>query len=421
MNNLLSCLPADMCIGAVLAFALAASAETAATPPPKLLTITGFNGADGYFPQSGLTLGSDGYLYGTTAGSVALNDTFGNIYRLSVNGDVLEVLYTIQSGDGMGNTLVAGLTEGSDHNFYGATAHGDNTACYDNGATGCGALFRITSGGVPTVLHQFAGTDGWEPYAAPVEGPDGYFYGTTYRGGLYNFGTVYKMTSDGNLITLHSFTGGPGDGAYPMAGLALVPYKGTLYGTTSSGGASNMGTIFSITLDGVTKILHSFTGTTTDGRTPLSPLVLAKNGNFYGTTQYGGGNGCFQVYAGCGTIYEISPKGKFILKYVFPGGAGGEIPVGPLVQSIDGRLYGSTRNGGTYNTITCWIGCGTVFSMSPSGAFKTLASFGAGSGWVPVSGLTLGPDHLLYGTTPTGDTGFGYGTIYTLVPPSKGR
>jgi hypothetical protein len=125
------------------------------------------------------------------------------------------------------------------------------------------------------------------------------------------------------------------------------------------------------------------------------------------------------VYAGCGTIFKISPTGKFTftMLHVFSAGTGGEYPVGGLIQAPDGKLYGTTQNGGDFNTITCWNACGTVFKIGLSGgALTKMASFGSGDGWLPAAGLTLGPDLLLYGATPTGDTGFQLGWVFAFVP-----
>ena len=142
------------------------------------------------------------------------------------------------------------------------------------------------------ILHSFTGspTDGALPYAGLIQGPDGTLYGTTLYGGANNVGTIFQMAPDGSGFTnLHSFAGYPTDGANPYAGLIQGP-DGTLYGTTYGGGANNAGTVFQMAPDGSGfTVLHSFAGYTTDGAGPYAGLIQGPDGTLYGTT-YGGGN-----------------------------------------------------------------------------------------------------------------------------------
>ncbi len=143
-----------------------------------------------------------------------------------------------------GGDPVAGLTQGSDGNFYGTT--------YAGGSNGCGTVFRICSDGSYTTLHSFAGPpkDGDEPEAALAQGSDGNFYGTTYAGGRgtgcgLGCGTVFRMSPSGSLTNLHSFANSPDDGGQPLAAL-VQGNDGNFYGTATSGGTSNFGTVFRI-------------------------------------------------------------------------------------------------------------------------------------------------------------------------------
>jgi uncharacterized repeat protein (TIGR03803 family) len=139
------------------------------------------------------------------------------------------------------------LVQGTDGNFYGTTSAG--------GVQGSGTVFKITPGGAPTTLHSFCAqtncTDGINPYTGLIQGTDGNFYGTTTSGGSNSFngyGTVFKITGTGTLTTLYSFCPvgfSCTDGTSPDAGLVLGT-NGTFYGTTSSGGAHNDGTVFSL-------------------------------------------------------------------------------------------------------------------------------------------------------------------------------
>src|SRR5262249_40419070 len=153
---------------------------------------------------------------------------------------------------------------------------------------------------------NFTGGDGSEPVGTLLLASDGNFYGTTNaRGGVNGGGTVFKVTAGGSLTTIYNFcsVGICTDGGTPFAGL-VQGTDGNFYGTTSSGGAHTLyGTLFKITPNGTLTTLHSFAGA--DGSSPYGRLVLAKDGNFYGTTSSGGNQQACSF--GCGTIFKISP------------------------------------------------------------------------------------------------------------------
>lgn len=159
-----------------------------------------------------------------------------------------------------------------------------------------------------TTLVNFNGTNGVNPYFETlVQGIDGNLYGTTGFGGANNVGTVFKITPTGTLTTLHSFAGYPTEGATPYAGLILAT-NGNFYGTTTAGGTKGFGTVFQITSGGVLTTLHSFDYT--DGDFPTGSLVEATNGTLYGTTD-GGGAG------GNGTVFKITFGGALTTLYNF--------------------------------------------------------------------------------------------------------
>src|SRR4029077_9753895 len=135
----------------------------------------------------------------------------------------------------------------------------------------------------PSTLHSFNGGDGRSPEAALVQGSDGNFYGTTAFGGAHFKGTVFKIDATGNLTTLHSFSGSPSEGSNPIAAL-VQDTDGNFYGTTASGGAHFQGTVFRITPAGGVTVLHSFSGSPSEGSVPFAGLVQGSDGNFYGTT-----------------------------------------------------------------------------------------------------------------------------------------
>ena len=205
-----------------------------------------------------------------------------------------------------------------------------------------------------TTLHSFSGypSDGDSPYAGLVQASDGNLYGTTNTGGANGWGTVFKMTPSGTLTILYSFTGGSDEG---VPGTALIQAKdGNLYGTTAGGGASGNGTVFKITTSGTLTTLHVFSGS--DGAGP-NGLIQAKDGNLYGTTYGGGANG------DNGTVFQLTPLGMLTTLYSFSGSDGYQ-PFAALIQAKDGNLYGTTEFGGPNFTFPSNLGYGTVFRFN---------------------------------------------------------
>jgi len=293
---------------------------------------------------------------------------------------------------------------------------GSGTALSPSGVT----TERVRPGATETVLHSFgASGDGSYPYA-PLIDVKGTLYGTTRDGGAKGGGTVFAIGLAGETV-LHSFAGGSADGRNPAAG--LINIKGTLYGVTENGGGSGCsygegcGTFFSITPSGTETVLYTFKGGSGDGGNPAGTLIDVK-GTLYGTTIYGGSGSCsYYGSSGCGTVFAITPLGMENLVHSFKGGSkDGEFPYSALVD-VKGTLYGTTWRGGG---VGCQLGygCGSVFSVTPSGKEQLLHGFGsAGDGTYPYSGLVK-VKGMLYGTTFYGGTtscsDFGCGTVYSI-------
>ncbi len=249
------------------------------------------------------------------------------------------------------------------------------------------------------VLDGFTGgSDGAGPQGGLIES-GATFYGTTGQGGSSGYGTVYAVNDDASgFSTLYSFTNGV-DGASPEAGLILAGT--TLYGTTSSGGANALGTVFSINANGSGfKALHTFTGGG-DGASPQAGLVLGRN-VLYGTTSYGGASGC-------GTVFAVHTDGTgFKTLYAFSGGLDGANPEAGLTLAGD-TLYGTARFGGNNNN-------GTVFSLATNGGLIVLYAFtgGADGANPPQSGLIVS-GNTLYGVAQGGGANLA-GTLFRLSP-----
>jgi uncharacterized repeat protein (TIGR03803 family) len=378
---------------------------TAIASPAQVFTIihnfVGFP-SDGQWPYAGLLQASDGNFYGTTSGGGAYGGyEYGTVFKITPSG-TLTVLHSFNSADG--DNPLAGLVQGSDGNFYGTTYYG--------GANEHGTVFKITPDGTPTTLYSFCSqsrcSDGSQPHAGLVQGRDGNFYGTTEGGGILNnecggCGTVFQITPSGALTTLYSFCSQSNctDGYILLAGL-VQGTDGNFYGTTTYGGANgDWGTVFKITLSGTLTTLHSFSGS--DGVWPFAGLVQAGDGNFYGTTLGGGANGQ-------GTVFKITPGGTVATLYSFCSQnncSDGANPQAGLVQATDGNFYGTTYAGGPSDY-------GTVFKITPNGTLVTLHSFGGGDGARPSGAVIQATDGNFYGTTSGGGAN-NDGTVFRLL------
>src|ERR1035441_219212 len=366
----------------------------------------GSSDTDGTTPYARLAQGNDGNFYGTT-----YNGGFyggGTVFQTSPSGTYTN-LYSFGSSDTDGANPEAGLVQGSDGNFYGTT-DSDNTYDY-------GTVFRISPSGTYTSLYLFGSNspnDGFNPSGGLVQDSDGNFYGTTFGGGTNDGGTMYRISASGSYTSLYTFGNSPTDGANPYAGLAQGS-DGNFYGTTYYGGTSGncylgCGTVFRISPSGSYTNLHSFVGPPHDGAVPLAKLVQGSDGNFYGTTSSGGANNT-------GTIFRISASGSYTSLYTFGNSpTDGANPYAGLAQGSDGNFYGATSGGGT--STNCPGGCGSVFRISPKGSYTNLYSFDGSpnDGAAPHAGLVQGSDGNFYGTTAQGGTNDS-GTVFILIIP----
>ena len=336
------------------------------TPSGALTTVYSFcaqpNCSDGQAPDWGLVKAASGNFYGTTVeGGVkgyCPASGCGTVFEITPSGALTTVYsFCAQPNCSDGQSPAGTLLWTSSGALYGTTQLGGIISSSCNGS--CGTAFSISAGGELTTLHSFDGTDGSEPLGGLVQAQDGDLYGTTFNGGANDncptvgCGTVFKMTTGGAVTTLYSFCSQSNctDGATPYAGLAQGG-DGDFYGTTVAGGnttpywTGGAGTVFKITPAGELTILHTFTGT--DGAAPSAALVQGSDGNFYGTTQYGGtNNSCGS--GGCGTIFRMTPEGTLTTLYSFCAEGypctDGDLPAGGLVQISDGEFYGSSGGG----------------------------------------------------------------------------
>jgi uncharacterized repeat protein (TIGR03803 family) len=237
-----------------------------------------------------------------------------------------------------------------------------------------------------------------------VQGSDGNFYGTA-AGGSNNYGLVFKVTAAGKLTTIYNLKATDGQGVF---GALIQATDGVFYGTAEARGNANDGTVFKVTAGGVYATLYSFCAKTncSDGSSPEGGVVQATDGNFYGTTQFGGAYGS---PFGSGTIFKITPAGILTTLHSFCAETNctdGSRPFGGLVQDTNGKFYGTTNVGGSSDE-------GSIFSLNMG-----LAPFVESR---PTSG-TVGAQIIILGTNLAGTTSVSFNgttTTFTVVSGSE--
>jgi uncharacterized repeat protein (TIGR03803 family) len=378
------------------------------TSPSETYKVYQIVNGDGSSPQASV-IEVNGTFYGTTQSGGSFG--YGTIFSMDALGNVSTIYSFKGSTDVNGSIPFSGLTKGSDGNVYGLTT---------NGGAGYGVLFQLdTINNIVVPKHSFDGSnEGAHPQGNLLLGTDGNLYGTAVNGGSFGSGTIFRINFIGGNLSdferMYSFTSSDQsthinyDGANPLSGL-VQDSNGVLYGTTSSGGSSGNGTVYSF--DPNTRNLnplYSFLDNSSDGLAPYATLLLVGNNTLYGTTSKGGRENCK-----CGTVFSLQTSGapsSYKTLYSFKGGSDGDTPYGNLVY-INEILYGTTNAGGTNNL-------GTIYSIKTDGTDeKIVHSFGTinNDGSQPYAGLMLGSDGYYYGTTEKGGNN-STGTVYKFYP-----
>jgi uncharacterized repeat protein (TIGR03803 family) len=371
---------------------------------PTLVTLASFKGANGANPGAGLIADAAGDLFGTTFYGGASND--GTVFELTKTSSgyaAPRVLVFFNGANGF--YPQAGLIADAAGDLFGTALHG--------GASGDGTVFELakTSSGYAalTVLASFNGTSGAYPLGGLIADAAGDLFGTTTNGGAYSDGTVFELakTSSGYAAptVLASFNGT--NGAAP-SGALIADTAGDLFGTTEFGGVYGDGTVFELTKTNAgyaaSTVLVSFNGF--NGATPDAGLIADAAGDLFGTTQ-GGGAGGF------GTVFELA---KTSSGYAAPtvlasfNGTNGANPTAGLIADAAGDLFGTTYTGGASDD-------GTVFELTKTyagyAAPTVLASFKGTNGLNPFGGLIADAAGDLFGTTESGEGG--YGTVFEIT------
>jgi uncharacterized repeat protein (TIGR03803 family) len=257
--------------------------------------------------------------------------------------------------------------------------------------------------------HSFAPGEGSGPSGGITLASDGLGYGITSEQGAYGYGTLYRIDRAERIQTLHDFAGLPVDGEWPFDPL-IEGDDGALYGATYRGGAYERGftlggTLFRLDRDGRWTLLHEFSGHHGDGDEPNGPLLLASDGQFYGTTLRGGDGSA-------GTVFRMDHDGHVTIVRSFRYDRGIGWPLAGLIEGPDGRLYGTCSGDPGPNA-------GGIFSMEKDGSdARTLHKFNWHDGAQPQQPLTLGSDGSLYGNTANGGN-HANGTLFRLHPSGQ--
>ena len=374
-------------------------------------------GQDGATPVVGLTMDQAGNFYGDT--SAGGSNDFGVVFKLTYknSGWIFTRLYSFQGGSD-GSDPQARVIIGPDGSLFGTTALGGT------GCNSCGTIFNLRpqpfacSHAVcawnKTVLYSFGRGDGSVPLGDIIFDQAGAIYGTASQGGGYGWGAVYKLTPSAGSWTQSVLYNftGGDDGANPVGGV-IFDRSGRLHGAAYSGGLGG-GVIFQLTPVGSGWMDDTLYTFQSrgDGGGLWGGLISDQLGNLYGATLAFGSDGG-------GTVYELTPVGRsgweFTVLDSFTGGGG---PLNSsLVMDATGNLYGTTYNDGAHNF-------GSVFKLTPSDGgwtYTDLHDFTGGSdGGKPQSNVTFDANGNLYGTASEGGTGSqcngGCGVIWEITP-----
>jgi len=404
--------------GAGTVFKLAPAAPGAGWTKTQLYS---FDGVEGNFPRATVTFGTNGGIFGVTYGGGAYNA--GTVYKLMppAAGSTQWTKNTLYNF----NPTVDGANPYSELTFdttgalYGSTFNG--------GPNGAGGVFKLNppaSTGLGQwsieLVYSFQGGPDGQSAGGLVFDNKGTLYGVTYYGGANWNGSVFMLALppapglvDPADTVLYGFLGGA-DGANPQEGTPTFDSRGSIYTTTSTGGANGYGSIVKLTRPApggarwTKSIIYNFTGAA-DGANPLGCLTFDTDGALYGMTTIGGN--------GHGVVFQLNSddadNAKWTYKTIYKfSGDDGSNPQCGMVFDTKGSLYGVTRFGGAR-------GYGVAFRLKPNAGslwqYNALYTFtGGADGGTPNGGLVFDTDGDLYGVTTAG--GLGYGVVYRLRP-----
>jgi uncharacterized repeat protein (TIGR03803 family) len=348
-----------------------------------------FGGTKGDPKQPGaLFEGPDGSLYGTSSTGGAYGQ--GAYFTLTPSGQYQTLYSFCISSNCPAGAFPSPLMLRADGHFIGFTIAG--------GTLGGGTVFDFDDTGDLTVLYNFQ-----RPLLVSqplIIGPDGQFYGIANLGGLFGCGEIINYVGGGSGNPIQNLYNFNGNGPCQPSSL-VVGTDGNFYGTTYfsvSRGGFGCGAFFKLTLGGNLTVIHTFQGN--EGCTPSS-LTLGNDGNFYGTTTFNNG------------VFKITPAGNVTVLQTLNRNEGLFITPG-LTQGSDGNFYGAASSGGTSNNWFCFIGCGTVFQITPAGNVTVIHDFDFNTGGWPSTPPVQHTNGLFYGDAAGGSGWGSQGVFYSL-------
>jgi len=354
-----------------------------------------FDGTNGSNPSGSMIQASDGKLYGMTSYGGSFLEGIIFSYDPATSSYIKLYDFDYKSGGEPNGSLI----QASDGKLYGMTAYGG----YD-----AGVIFSYD----PSTLTYMKmkdfyswGGNGYSPVGSLIQASDGKLYGMTDKGGSNNRGVIFSIDPITSVYTqLKSFIDYRfSNGAYPSGDL-MEASDGNLIGMTSAGGDNDAGVIFSFdpATSAYTKLID-FDGT--NGRYPSGSLVQASDGRLYGMTDAGGSPGY-----GSGVIFSYNLISSTYTKLRdFGKNNTGDHMAGALIKYQAKNLYGMTLEGGSY-------GVGTIFSYDVNtSVFTKIKDFDFTNGASPKGNLLRASDGKLYGTTSEGGSK-GLGVIFSYDP-----
>lgn len=307
---------------------------------------TGLDPAPGIYPFGSMTLADNGKLYGAT--NSGGDGGMGQIFEYDPVTKVYTVRFQFTDNLNQGNLPRSSLVKGPDGCLYGTT--------YFGGTNDRGVIFRFNPETYSySVLHHFSNdNEGVNPYGSICFGANGKIYGTTRFGGINNVGVLFEFDMDASTYTAKTHLDTLG--LTGSIGGAMAGRDGKIYAAGSSGGVGYGGLFYYDPSTGTSKVFHIFFDE--DGKTPFGTLTQASNGKIYGMTKGGGFDTATNTVSNHGVIYEYDPQEGFTIPVHYFDGANGSAPWGELLNGSNGKLYGTTNAGGSFNE-------GVIFEFDP--------------------------------------------------------
>ncbi|MCD4834546.1 MAG: T9SS type A sorting domain-containing protein [Bacteroidales bacterium] len=319
-------------------------------------------------------------------------DNYGTIFKTDVNGNNYSIEHSLLKIEGMIPDYTE-LCEAGNGKLYGMTSMG--------GTNNSGVIFEYNPNtNTYTIKKNFTGgTDGKNPHGSLIQADNGKLYGMTSEGGINNYGVIFEYDLTTDICIKKIDFNGIGTGRYPQGSLMQAD-NGKLYGMTKEGGANNLGVIFEYDPGtGTYTKKFDFDGTN-KGNYPYGNLIQADNGKIYGMTSEGGINDY-------GIIFEYNLAIDTCIKKIdFDGTNTGKNPYGSLMQADNGKIYGMTCMGGTNNS-------GVIFDYSTETGIciKKFDFNNLNTGRYPLGSLMQADNGKIYGTTKSGGTN-NYGVLF---------